>query len=232
VNLGKLLYDLQQVDLDLDSKSEKLRQIESQLSDDKVLTDAKADLDREKEHLAELEKKQKKSEWNVDDIQAKLKPLQDKLYAGSVKNPKELLSQQQQVEELKTQIRKEEDVILDIMSQVEISQKEISSKTADLEKAKKEWQKRKKELSADLAELKAAISTTEQQKNELTANIDSAHLELYEALRVKKQKQAVAKIEQGRCQGCRITLPMSELNQARVGELVQCSSCDRILCSG
>ena len=38
MNLGKQLHDLQQVDLDLDSKAEELRQIESQLSDNKELS--------------------------------------------------------------------------------------------------------------------------------------------------------------------------------------------------
>jgi len=232
VNLGKQLHDLQQVDLDLDSKAEELRQIENLLSDDRELTQAQAELDSEQDHLAELEKKQKKAEWTVDDLQAKLTPLQEKLYAGSVKNPKELVSQQQQVEDLKTQIRNEEDGILEIMSQVELSQKEVLSRTAEVEKAKDEWQKKQGELSAELAKLKVIISTTEQKRSELTANIEPVQLELYESLRVKKQKQAVAKIEQGRCQGCRITLPMSELQKARIGELVQCSSCDRILCLG
>jgi predicted nucleic acid-binding Zn-ribbon protein len=232
VNLGKQLHDLQQVDLDLDSKAEELRQLDSQLSDDKVLTQAQAELEREQDYLAEMEKKQKGAEWIVEDLQAKLKPLQEKLYAGSVKNPKELLSLQQQVKDLKTQIRNEEDGVLEIMSRVEASQKEMSSKTAEVKRLKKEWQKRQKELSADLAELKAAISIAEQKRSELTTSIEPAHLELYETLRVKKQKQAVAKIEQGRCQGCRITLPMSELQRARIGDLVQCSSCSRILCLG
>ncbi len=232
MNLGKHLYDLQQVDLDLDSKAEELRQIESQLSDDRALTQAQAELEKEQDYLADLEKKQKRAEWTVDDLQAKLNPLQEKLFAGSVKNPKELLSQQQQVEDLKTHIRNEEDGILEIMGQVEASQKEISSKAAEVERVRGEWQKRQEALSAELAELKAAIIIAEQKRNELTSNIDTAYLELYETLRVKKQKQAVAKIEQGRCQGCRITLPVSELQQARIGELVQCSSCERILFLG
>jgi predicted nucleic acid-binding Zn-ribbon protein len=149
-----------------------------------------------------------------------------------VKNPKELLSQQQQVEDLKAQVRKEEDEILEIMGQVEVSQKEISSKVNEVERVKGEWQRKQEELSAELAELRAAISVAEQKRDELKTNVDTSCLELYEILRVKKQKQAVAKIEQGRCQGCRITLPMSELQQARIGELVQCSSCERILCLG
>jgi hypothetical protein len=67
-------------------------------------------------------------------------------------------------------------------------------------------------------------------KDEILSHIDPAHLQLYERLRQQKQGNAVAKIEQGRCQGCKITIPVSELSQARAGELVQCGSCSRVLC--
>jgi len=37
-------------------------------------------------------------------------------------------------------------------------------------------------------------------------------------------------VEQGLCQGCRISLPMSIVQKARAGVgLVQCVSCERIL---
>ena len=64
----------------------------------------------------------------------------------------------------------------------------------------------------------------------MTAEMDAAHLDLYRKLRQKKQGLAVARIEQGRCQGCKITIPVSELSQARAGDLVQCGSCSRVLC--
>ncbi|HJX69574.1 MAG TPA: C4-type zinc ribbon domain-containing protein [Dehalococcoidia bacterium] len=232
MNSGKQLYDLQQIDLDLEDETERLSQVESQLSDNKALTQAQAELEGKRNYLAELEKKQKNQEWKVEDLQAKLSPLQKKLYAGSVKNPKELLSLQQQVADLKTQIRSEEDGVLEIMSQVEGLQKEIASKAAVVEELKEEWQKRQEELTAVQAELKVTIDIAEQKRSKLATTIEPIHLELYETLRAKKQGQAVAKVEQGRCQGCRITLPMSELQRARMGELVQCSSCSRVLCLG
>ena len=48
--------------------------------------------------------------------------------------------------------------------------------------------------------------------------------------KLKKQKgTAVAKVEQGVCCGCRISLPSTELQRARSDSLVRCSSCGRIL---
>jgi predicted nucleic acid-binding Zn-ribbon protein len=232
VNLGKQLYDLQQIDLDLYAKAEKVEEIESQLSDNKGLANAQAELEGKQNHLVELEKEQKTADWKLEDLQAKRNPLQEKLFAGSVKNPKELLSLEQQLESLKPRIRNEEDMILEIMSQIEWLQKEITLKAAEVGRLKKERQKRKAELLAKQRDLIASVDIAKQKRDGLVATMEPGHLEIYETLRAKKQGQAVAKIEQGRCQGCRITLPMSELQQARLGELVQCGSCNRILCSG
>jgi len=232
VNLGKRLYDLQQIDLDLEKKTEALSQVESQLSHNEALTEARAEVERKREDLAELEKKEITAEWVVDDLEAKAGPLQEKLYAGSVKNPKELMSLQHQVEQLKSQIREEEDKTLEIMSQVEALRKEIASRAAEVKKLEEEWQKRREQLLVEQTELRTTIDVAKEKRDELAATVESAHLELYEILRARKQGQAVAGIEQGRCQGCRITLPVSELMRARMGELVQCDSCSRILYLG
>jgi len=232
VNLGKRFYDLQQIDLDLEKKAEALSQVESQLSHNEALTEAKAEVERKRENLAGLEKKEITAEWVVDDLEAKAGPLQKKLYAGSVKNPKELMGLQQQVEQLKSQIREEEDKTLEIMSQIEALQKEVASRAAEVKKLEREWQKRREQLLAEQAELSSTIDIAGAKRSELAATIESAHLELYETLRARKQGQAVAGIEQGRCQGCRITLPVNELMRARMGEVVQCDSCGRILYLG
>ena len=58
-------------------------------------------------------------------------------------------------------------------------------------------------------------------------------LGVYESLRTLKQGRAVARIEQGACQGCRISLPTHVVQRARGGTvLVHCPSCERILAGG
>ena len=232
MNLGKQLYDLQQIDLDLENKAEVLGRVNSQLSEDKALVEAKAELEAKQQHLAELEKKQKAEEWTIEDLEAKASPLQKKLDTGTTKNPKELLNLQQQVKQLKQQLREGEDKVLEIMSQVEHLQKELVSKTDQVRKLEGEWQKKQRRLLAEQAELTRVLAIAEKRRGELMAGIEPAHLELYETLRAKRQGQAVAKIEQGRCQGCRISLPVSQLGRARMGRLVQCGSCERVLYLG
>jgi predicted nucleic acid-binding Zn-ribbon protein len=229
VNIGRQLYDLQQITLDLDNKAAELQELEKQINESKVLVEAQAELEEAKNRLTKLEKEQKEAEWKLDDLQAKCKPLQAKLAAGSA-HPKELLSFKQQLDSFTPQVDKVEDSILEIMSRTEGVQKDIAAKTARVKKLEQEWKTIRKELLVKQKELTAAMDAGSKKRDELVVSMDSSHLELYELLRAQ-QNQPVARIEQGRCQGCRISLPKREMQQARLGALIQCGSCHRILCS-
>ena len=230
VNLGKRLYDLQQFDLRLEKTAEMLSQVEHQLNHNQALEQAKADLEAIQRDQAALQEKQRAAEYTVDDLQAKLKPIQQKLFAGSISNPKELGAIQQQANQIKGHIREGEDKVLDMMGQAEALQNAAAAKAASVDSIEREWSEKRNQLLAEQADLLAAVDSERKKKDEILNQIDPAHLQLYEKLRQQKQGNAVAKIEQGRCQGCKITIPVSELSQARAGELVQCGSCSRVLC--
>lgn len=232
MNLGKRLHELQQIDLNLENITQLLVELERQLSVNSELEDARGLADANRKRLAEFQSQQKSAEWLVDDLQAKLKPLQQKLYAGSVQNPKDLVNLQQQVAHLNNQVRDEEDKVLEIMDKVETLQKQISAGSDHVEELEKQWEVTKKRLMAQQTQLSEDLQCAERSRVDLANSIDPDHLLVYESLRAKKQGQAVAKIEQGRCQGCRIAVPVSELTQARSGELVRCGSCGRVLCLG
>ena len=79
-----------------------------------------------------------------------------------------------------------------------------------------------------MEQLKTILSELKHKRQLLSAKVDPQAVEFYNEL--KKQKgTAVAKIEQGICCGCRISLPANELQRTRGDSLVRCSSCGRIL---
>jgi hypothetical protein len=232
VNIAKQLYALQGIDLDLEMKTEMLRGVESQLGDNRALAEVQAEVERKQKQLAELEKEQRMVEWETEDVQAKATQLEEKLYNISIRNPKELSSLEREIEHHRARIRGKEDSLLEIMSQVETIQQEIAAKEEVARQLEEEWRRRQKQLLAEQAELKAQLSRGERQRGEIVATIDLSSLQLYEALRIRKQGQAVAKVEQGRCQGCRIALPIDKLQQIRMEQLIQCGNCGRILYGG
>jgi predicted nucleic acid-binding Zn-ribbon protein len=113
---------------------------------------------------------------------------------------------------------------------VEATQERIAGKRKEIEEIDENWRQEQSSLLREQSELMASLASMEQRRGELAARIDAASLELYQDLRQKRQGRAVAKVEQGMCQGCRLVLSMAELQRARISqELVQCSSCQRIL---
>ena len=85
-----------------------------------------------------------------------------------------------------------------------------------------------KTIYGELLQLKASQTVLESNRQQITALIDADTLFNYQELR-KRKGLAVAKVEQGICQGCRITLPNTDLQRAKGGGVVRCSSCGRII---
>ena len=227
----KRLYELQQIDLEIQSSQESLGDIRRQLGESEVLLAVRADILVSKKYLMEIDSQKRDAEWVVEDLRKNIAQVNEKLYGGKIKNPKELLSLEQEVGSFKARLRQKEDNLLDLMTEEETTQARVASETARLEKIEGEWQQEQELLTQRLSEIESQLFDLDQKRNVLTSGIDSQVLKLYEDIKLRKG-QAVVKVEQGRCQGCRLNLPTSELQRARAGTLVQCSSCGRILYLG
>jgi uncharacterized protein len=231
MTLAKTLYDLQLIDLNIQKEQETLDDINRQLGDNESLSQAKAELLAEQKHLAETEKQQRDVEYEIEDLRNSIKQVNEKLYGGKNKNPKELVSLEKEVDIFRTKLRQKEDDLLDLMAEIEADQDKIKINTERLNKLEGEWQREQKGLTQKQAGAKTKLSNLNRKRLALTSDIAKQALELYEVVRSRKG-QAVVKIEQGRCQGCRLNLAVNELQRARAGDLIQCSSCGRILCLG
>lgn len=228
MSLPGQLYMLQQIDLELQRKQQELNGVESQLNDDEALITAEAKFACQKEQLADARKRQKSAEWELEDIQEKITKVNSKLYNGATKNPKELVNLEHEGRSLKSKISGQEDELLELMGQVEELEAEVKTSTEELKQLKQEWQQRQGALKQRKNEIEPEIVELSQARGALVQQIDLEALGLYERIRLAKE-QAIAKVVQGRCQGCHITLPTSQWQKARAGELMQCNSCNRIL---
>jgi len=219
---------LQQIDLELQRKQQELNGVEGQLNDDKALVTAESKFACQKEQLADARKRQKSAEWELENIQEKITKVNSKLYNGATKNPKELVNLEHEGKSLKSKISGQEDELLELMGQVEELEAEVKTSTEEFKQLKQEWQQRQGALKQRKNEIEPEIVELGQARGALVQQIDLEALGLYERIRLAKE-QAIAKVVQGRCQGCHITLPTSQWQKARAGELMQCNSCNRIL---
>lgn len=231
MTLAKTLYDLQQIDLNIQKEQETLDDINRQIGESEALNQARSELMAEKKHLAETEKQQRELEYEIDELRGSIKKLNDKLYGGKEKNPKELVSLEKELEIFKAKLRQKEDDLLDLMAEMESVQDKIKINNERLGNLEEEWRQEQKELTQRRAKVKSRLSDLNRTRKTAATDVTKQTLELYEVIRLRKG-QAVVKIEQGRCQGCRLNLAVNELQRARAGDLIQCSSCGRILCLG
>ena len=224
------LFALQEIDLALDRARVRLQEIEEGIQEADELVEARqAKLEKE-EVLTGLRSKQRELEWEVDEVRAKAAEMETKLYGGTVRNPKELSDLDTDVRSLKGQAAKREDVLLALMEEVEAADAERRDAEAEYSQIDSAWQTNRSGLLQEKAELEPEVERLEAQRVQQVAGIDRATLGLYQILRERRGGQAVAKVERGMCQGCRITLPMNVLQKIRTGVgLVQCVSCERIL---
>ena len=228
MGVAKQFYQLQEVELEIESNEEALAQIASQLGESQAVARTQAKLKSEQQHLEELGRQQHSAEWEIEDLVNKLTTAEEKLYSGRIKDSKELTNLQHEVDGLRVRRNHLEDKALEIMDRVELSTASVATLSNKLKTLETDWHSQQQQLSTNMEQLETLLSDLKHKRQLLSANIDPQAIELYQEL--KKQKRgAVAKVEQGICCGCRISLPTTELQRARSDSLVQCSSCGRIL---
>ena len=214
--------------MEIQSDEQALAQMASQLGEGQIVVEARTELASEQKRLKELGQQQRFSEGEVDDLSSKIAKLEQELYGGQVKNPKELANLQRDVDGLKARRVQLEDQALGLMEHVEAAEASVADKGGELKMLEVEWSNQQQRLSADIDRLEMTLSGLKHKRQLMTDGIDRMTVEFYQELRGHKG-QAVVKVEQGRCRGCRILLPTTELQQARSGELAQCGSCGRIV---
>ncbi len=224
------LYTLQELDLALDTARVSLEDVLSRLGDSEEVGEAVRAAAERQEVVRLADKEFKEREWEADEMGRQIEPVEQRLYQGNVRNPKELEDLQRDVDSLKRRRSELEDRALEAMEALEQAQRELDSAQRELQDLTDSVGAEQVELSSRKAALEAEISDLQQQRDAQVTLIEPALLKLYDRLSAIRERRPVAKVQGGACQGCRISLPMNLVQRARSsGDLVQCSSCERIL---
>ncbi len=224
------LFALQETDLALESALARLAETESQLGETGELTSARDWLEAATEHLRQLKSAQSDLEIEADDVRAKVAEVETKLYGGEVTDTRELSDLDADLKSIKHNLQTREDAFLASLEQTEESEAVAARVQAILSDVEARWKASQSRLEAEKGDLEPEIERLRAVREEQSSAADRASLSLYDILRDRRDGSAVATVERGMCQGCRITLPRNIIQKARnPGALVQCVSCERIL---
>lgn len=226
--VAKQLYELQELDNEIEQAEQDLAQKSDLLGNKRVLDDAQSRLSDEQKAFDVLKHQHRDAEAEVDDLLSKIAVVEGQLYGGKITNPKELSNLQHEATTMKTKSEELENSTLEIIDRVEEAERKLAETTADFHRLEEDWQAEQKQLADDIDKLRAELSDLKSKREQLSAQIEPPALALYERIRQQK-KQAVVKVEQGICRACRISLSASILQKARGGQPVQCGTCGRIV---
>jgi predicted nucleic acid-binding Zn-ribbon protein len=222
------LYQLQCLDLEIESAEKSLADAQAKLNENKELLQARAGRAAAQSELDALLKTQKGNDDAIADITAKITVTNESLYSGRVSNPKELGSLQQELDSLIKQRNPLEDRALSLMEQVESAKARLDEAGEQLKAVESRMREEHKSLHAQIDELNAGLAGLGEKRTQALASIPADEVSFYSDIKTRRGV-AVARIDRGTCGSCRISLSSAELQRARGGRIVQCSSCRRIL---
>ena len=226
----KKLYELQEVDWKISAHEKSLAKVRATLADDSAQVSARTQIETLDAQLAERAPQRRQAERTVQQLEDKLQELEKRLYGGSVTNPKELSALDEERSYLQGQRSAEGDQLLDLMVEIEEVQSARNDVLEHLKQLEAQVIAEQPQLLESQERLISELNQMRQDRDNTAPEVPSSALPLYESLRKDRNGYAVAKVERGLCQGCRVALPTMDLQRARSSQsIVQCSSCRRIL---
>jgi predicted nucleic acid-binding Zn-ribbon protein len=224
------LYQLQQLDGEIERSAAEVQAITVALQDNSALLQAKQALESAQRALRQRQQALRAAEQELDDLAARIKGHSDRLYSGSVTNPRELGALQQEVQHLREVHSAQEDRVLEAMAAVEDAQALVESNKAQQETAEKMRQQEQTTLTERQRQAEAKLAALRQRRQSLAESCEPPLLQRYEQIRRTRGGKAVALAEGGTCQGCRVTLAASDMQRLRTSaDVTTCSNCGRIL---
>ena len=226
----KQLYLLQEMDLALDRIHKARAKVEAELSSGPLMGQVETSLEEERERLPQVQGEHQVRQLEVETLRERSTRLEQQLYGGEVTNARDLKSLQQEVENVRQSLEQQDSELLELSVQAEESQQRVDSLAQELSDGLATWKARKEELQAEAKRCNSEIQEASARRKGLVAALDASAVQRYEGLRRAKRGLAVAKVERGLCQACRMAQPTQIQQRVRSGtQTVLCSSCGRML---
>lgn len=224
-----LLYHLQQIDTEIRQKKQRLGEVLQAQKENTALLTALRQAAATAADLENWQSQQRKLNLELDDLNAKAKRSEDRLYSGNVKNPKELADLQKEIESLGRRRSDLEDEVLETMIMIEESQAAHDAGAAELAQIEAAWQQSLNDLQTEQMALATRLNELVTRRQAQVERVAPQSMVMYESSAKRRAGLAVAELKNNICMGCQVSLPASVVRAAQEGQLIHCSNCGRIL---
>jgi len=224
------LYQLQKVDSQINLLDIRLKEIADLLRNDSEIQAATQALFEVSSSLSAANSVLQGIEQKIRTKRNKLEQSESSLYAGNIKNPKELQDLQKEVASLKSVISEYENELMEQMILIEQLEKEKRIHDDQLNSANKKLELRQKDLVEESKRIETQRSKLLTEREISLSQVPELLILTYDDLRKKKSGVAVARVEDQTCSICGTSLTPAECQAAKSStKIFTCSSCGRVL---
>jgi predicted nucleic acid-binding Zn-ribbon protein len=175
----------------------------------------------------------KRLEDETASVSARVTEIDATMYSGSVTSPKELQAMQAEIDQLRRHQTMLEDRELELMESQEAVEAELAPLVAQVSEHETSARAARERIAAEEAVIDSEIASESDVRAGSTAGLPADLLADYERCRSATRGVGVALLVGNTCQGCRLTIPATEVARIRkgetAGEIAHCDNCGAIL---
>ncbi|MEE1753254.1 zinc ribbon domain-containing protein [Streptomyces sp. SP18CS02] len=229
------LLDVQALDVRLSQLAHKRRSLPEHAeieSLNKDLTQLRDLLVAAQTEESDCAREQTKAEQDVDQVRQRAARNQQRLDSGAISSPKDLENLQKEIVSLARRQGDLEDVVLEVMERRESAQERVAELTERVGSVQGKVEDATARRDAAQQQLDGEAATAVKERELVSASLPADLMKLYEKIREQQGGVGAALLYQRRCEGCRLELNITEVNDVRAAAadaVVRCENCRRIL---
>lgn len=223
------LLRFQDIDLELQKLNQKLADIEVSLHDTATLTQAQQHAEEATQTAHAARKAQKDVEFELQRTQTELQQTEQRLYSGSVTNPRQLEDLQAKSQSLRKWVAKLEDDLLEAMVAREEADEVEAKTSAHYKHTATKRATLEQNLAAERAVLQTRGQTLLQEAENVKARIPQVIMDSYHYLTSRTGGIPVARLQGEICSMCGVEVLKPTQRKVKTGEEAYCDGCRRLL---
>jgi uncharacterized protein len=185
-------------------------------------------VEESKKKFEELNKLQSEKEYKLKKGIDTIKKTKDRLL--EVKTNKEYQAILKEIENIEKKNSEIEDEIISGLDQIDHMRTEVRKKEKDFETRRSQYEKEKKKAEIELGQLDHDLHDTEKRTDALRKQIRDELLKRYETIKGRRNGIAVALVWKEVCGGCHMNIPpQMYIELQRSADLLSCPNCNRII---
>ena len=175
---------------------------------------------------ADIKHELSKSEIDVEQVVTRIEKDEKRMASGTA-SPKELEQMQHELASLNK--RRSE---LEVMVRVDGIDDRIKSLSVERDQFKLKMAELDAQKTKELTDIAEAVSSANGQRADIAAKISAEVVELYEKIKKTGDGIGAARLIEGKCDGCHLSInavELSKIKEMAADEIVRCEECRRIL---